>query len=223
MAMGKLVPSQANLESIAGWDKLQEREQTVVRDQTRLLFDTVYEAGKQRLKIGEHLYRIREVLKPRRGMFERYLKRTTGTSRATAYRMIDDYLGAKTILPSPFMQVALMRPNQRLDAKMIKSSPPPTSSDPVVINEYLDKVSKKTRAKQLQNAESDPEVLQKQAFNSVRNYYDRMPKGQARKTWMRELSAMLLSYAGIDTSVKPQAVPEGMIAVLGRPRLPKQA
>lgn len=221
MPMAKLVPSQLNLESISGWTKLQDREQTVVRDQTRLLFETVYEAGKQRLKIGEHLYKVREVLKPHRGMFEAFLRKTTGSSRATAFRMIDDYLAAKTILPSPVMQVALMRPNQRLDAKMIKSSPPPKTTDITVINDYLDRVAKKTRAKQLQNAETDREVLLKQAFNSARNYCDKLSKG-ARKSFMKELSGMLLSYAGVEESVKPLEVPDGMVAVLGRPRI-KQA
>jgi hypothetical protein len=135
--------------------------------------------------------------------------------------MIDDYLAAKTILPTPVMQVALMRPNQRLDAKMIKASPPPKTNDPVVINEYLDKMTKKTRAKQLQNAETDRDVLLKQAFNASRNYCDKLPKGR-RPLFVKELSAMLLSYAGVGESVKPMDIPDGMIAVLGRPRI-KQA
>lgn len=216
--MAKLVPSQLNLESIMGWKKLQEREQSVVRDQTRALFETIHEAGKQRLKIGEHLVKVRDVLEPHR-MFERYLK-SCRFSRATAYRMMDDYNAARTILPSPIMQVALMRPNQRLDAKMIKSSPPPKTTDPVVINEYLDNLTKKSRAKQLQNIENNPEVLQKQAFNAVRNYYDKLPKGSFRRTWMKSLTSMLLTLAGVpeDASVSPTAIPEGMVSVLGRPR-----
>jgi len=214
--MAKLGPT-LNLESIPGWGGLQEREQNVIRDQTRLLFETIHETGKQRLKIGEHLFRLREILKPHRGMFERYLK-TCRFSRPTAFRMMDDYNAARTILPMPIMQVALMRPNQRLDAKMIKASPPPKTNDITEINKYLDTMTRKSRAKQIRDAENDPDVMKKQAFNSVRNFYDRLPKGRGRINWIRDVSAMLLTYGGVDDAVAPIEIPDGMVNVLGRPR-----
>lgn len=211
------------VESMRGWDRLRPAEQQVVRKESDALLRTPMDAGRARLAIGEHLARLRDVLEPRK-MFERYLK-SEGLSifkisRATAYRYINTYEAARTILPAPIMQVALMRPNDSLDLEMVRAHPAPRTTSRERIDEYLDSVSRRPRGE----AEEDPETLQKECINFIRTRWNRLPSGMSkrqRNAWMDELRAMTLTLQGVSgpITIEASAIPDHYKAKpVGRPR-----
>src|SRR5690348_9617372 len=121
---------QSSLEKIHGWSKLPERERLTVFKETDELAQSIEMFGKMRLKIGGHLCKIRDILEPRR-IFKAYLKSTPwGFSVATAYRYIQIYEQAKTILPAPVMKVALLRGMDTLNVELVKVHRPPNTEDP---------------------------------------------------------------------------------------------
>lgn len=220
-ATAKLVAkplTHANLATIDGWEKLEPNEQTLVRDEA-LALDTALELeGKAKLSVGEHLYNIREVLEPKR-MFTKFLTSLhRGFSRATAYRYIDMYTAAKTLLPEPIIKAAMLRGANRINVKAIEASPPPDTTNVVKINEYLDSIEHPFRA---HTPESNPEVLKKECVNFVTSRFERLPRaGRTRPAWMVSFLGMCLAGAGYTTpiTVEPVAIPEYYRGTRGRPK-----
>jgi hypothetical protein len=211
--------SNVELEEISGWASLAVQDQKSVKDQTQLLFDSIQDAGKARLRIGQHLVKVRDILEPKR-MFNNYLL-GLNFSRATAYRMIEDYEKSRTILPPPFMQVAILRGNQTLKAETIKALPPPKTASPVLINEYFDKAEKYQRTQRAKRSETDPETLKKIIVNQVRLQYDKLPDDDTRfnRAWLRSIAGMVLTIGGIseEISIVPQKIPKDFFVPVGRP------
>lgn len=211
-----------DLESLKGWESLISQDQQIIQKETKLLIESVYEAGKYRLKIGEHLVKIRDILEPKR-MFTKYLK-TLRFSIATAYRFIDNYTGAKTILPSPVMQVALMRGTDSINARLVKAFPPPKSNDVTVISTYLDKLAKKERGQKEPDQSTLAETMKKECFNFIRTRWERLPADMTKRektAWMNDLRGMTMTLQGVSNTltIEASAIPSHYVRPRGRPRL----
>jgi hypothetical protein len=207
---------------LKGWESLIAQDQQVIRKETAALAESIFEAGKSRLKIGEHLTKLRDILEPKR-MFVKYLN-TLHFSRATAYRFIDTYLAAKTILPSPVMQVALMRGTDTINARLVKAFPPPKSTDVAVISTYLDKIAKKERGQSVETDEDQlPELYKRECFNFIRTRWARLPETMSRRqktAWMNDLRGMTMTLQGVSSlTLEASAIPDDYVRPRGRPRL----
>jgi hypothetical protein len=215
------------LELLRGWDKLIPHDQQIIQKETQALTVSIYEVGKARLRIGEHLTRVRDILEPKK-MFVKYLD-TLGFARATAYRFMDNYLMARTILPTPIMQVALMRGSDTINARLVKAFPPPKSNDVGVINDYLDVIEQKERGEP--PAGSDDQIAEsykRECLNFIRVRWSRLPASmnkRAKTAWMNDLRGMTLTLQGISNplTIEASAIPEGYVRPRGRPRAEKKA
>lgn len=213
---------QLELASIRGWDKLKTAEQDIVRRETRELQQTIQDAGKLRLAIGEHLSKVRDVLgaKNHKGMWERWLKtRPFGISRTVAHRYIQNYEVARTIFPKPIMEVALMRETDLIDRSLVAVNPPPKTRDKEKIIEYLDSLHKPRKAIDLAG---DPEVMKREVYQYWKIRYDRLPSHhKTRAAWNRSLWGMMATTMGVggEFGVTPIAVPDDFKPrPRGRPR-----
>lgn len=212
---------QFHLEELKGWNTLISHDQQVVKRETQLLFESIQDVGKGRLKIGEHLTRVRDILEPRR-MFVKYLK-TLRFSQATAYRFIDTYNAAKTILPSPVMHVALMKGTDSINPRLVKAFPPPKSTDVAVISNYIDKISQKARGKKEDDSEDQlAETLKRECLNFIRTRWQRLPESMSKRdknAWMNDLRGMTLTLQGISNqmTIEASAIPAGYVRPRGRP------
>lgn len=215
------------LETLSGWDSLISQDQQTIQKETKLLVESIYEAGKSRLKIGEHLTKVRDILEPKR-MFMKYLK-TLRFSRSTAYRFMDTFIGAKTILPSPIMQVALMRGTDSINARLVKAFPPPKSNDVKVISTYLDNIAKKERNRRDKPDESKlAEIMKKECFNFIRTRWERLPDSMTKRdktAWMNDLRGMTMTLQGVSNTltIEATAIPSNYVVPRGRPRLKDKA
>lgn len=206
-----------DLATLSGWASLSSSEQRTIQQSTLEVDRGLRQAGAARLAVGEHLFRVREILEPRQ-MFTVYLLNCFEFSKASAYRWIEIYLAAKTILPAPYVRVAMLRGTDKLNVKRIASNPPPKTTSVIKISEYLDAMEKPIpRVNTTSN-----EDLQKEAFNFICNRFQKVEgDDRDRVGWLHSLVGMLLAVAGIGSpqSIAPVAVPEGFRIVRGRPRL----
>lgn len=204
-----------DLMSIEGWEELESSEQTTIRSETVELDRQLIVAGQARLKAGEHLFNIREILKPKR-MFTRFLD-TLKFSRASANRYIDSYTAAKDLLSAPVMQQAMLRGVDRISIRKIEETPPPNTDNVIAINEYLDTITAPTP----QEPETNPALLKKEVYNVFDNRFQRLPTaGRTRQAFALAIAGMILTRAGFTTaqSVTPVPIPEDYRSTFGRPR-----
>lgn len=208
-----------DLNALTDWEELTATEQTTVKQETAALDKALLAAGNARLAIGQHLYRIREILEPRR-MFTQYIVAHSHLrSKATAYRYIDIYTAAKTILPAPVLRIALLRGNDRLNVKLMEATPAPKTTNMVKINEYLDAMEKP--GPRLVESDNTPNQLQKECYNYVHLRFQRLPNnGKTRANWLHSLAGMLLAELGVGNavSIEPIAIPEDYRVTRGRPK-----
>lgn len=204
-----------DLPSIEGWDALEPSEQATVKAETISLDKALIAAGNARIVVGEHLFNIREVLDPKR-MFTKFLT-TLSFSRASAYRYIDTYTAAKTLLPEAVLKQAMLRGADHISVKKVEASPPPQTTNVVTINEYLDTISAPTP----QEPQTDPALLKKECYNFVHTRFQRLPRaGRSRSAWLHSLLGMLLAELGVSSpqTIEPTAIPSDYRSSLGRPR-----
>lgn len=205
-----------DLNGIEGWMELEKSEQDIIRAETVSLDKALVEAGRARLAVGEHLFNVQEILKPKR-MFNKYLIALNWTSRASAYRFIDLYLAAKNILPAPVMEQAMLRGTERINLKRIEETPPPTTTNIVAINEYLDTITSATP----QEPTTDANVLKKEVFNFFDTRFSRLPAaGRSRTAFALSVAGMILTRAGFTAAqtVAPVPIPVSYRGTIGRPR-----
>lgn len=211
-----------DLNALTGWDDLEASEQTKIKQETIALDKALLTAGNARLAIGEHLFNVQQILEPKR-IFTAYVLSQTAFSRATAYRYIDIYTAAKTILPAPVLRVAMLRGSDRLNVKLMEATPPPRTNNVVKINEYLDSMEK-SGPRLVETA--SPDASKKDCYNYVHLRFQRLPNShKTRSAWIHSLAGMLLAELGVSgtQTIEPVAIPDGYKAVRGRPRVKKVA
>lgn len=212
-----------SLETLPGWETLIAEDQRAIRNEDRLLTEDLYELGKRRLSLGKRLLNIQIIMKKKK-IWTNYIK-ARGWSQATAYRAIKVYQEANTILPSPIMQVALMRGTDTINARLVKAFPPPKSNDPVVIGKYIDRIAKKEKGEP--ESEDDgrlAEMYKRECFNFIRTRWEKLPATMTKRektAWMNDLRGMTLTLQGISNAltIDASAIPEGYVRGRGRPRL----
>lgn len=197
-----------SLQNIEGWAELTADERLTVKEETALFNKAMLQAGKARLAAGQHLYHVREILKPKR-MWEQYLA-STHFSRATANRYIDTYTAAKTILPAPVLKVAMLRGNDTINAKLIEATPPPKTGNVVAINKWFDKLET-GKSNKGEDRDNKPDSLKRECYQFIHSRFQRLPhNSKTRAAWVHSLSGMLLAELGVSgaQSIEPVAVPE---------------
>jgi hypothetical protein len=205
--------------TMKGWDGLEAAEQHFIKHETAALAKALEVSGRAKLSVGEHLFKIQQILEPRR-IFNRYLKTLPfGLSRATPYRYIDNYTVARTILPAPYMKVAMMRSTENLNVKMVEATPPPKTQNVTKINNYFDKLP--TGGKLVEAKSETPDALKKDCYNYVHLRFQRLPNnGKTRAAWIHSLAGMLITEMGVSNpiTVEPVAIPDDYRVSRGRPR-----
>lgn len=214
-----------SLETLPGWDALIAEDQRAIRNEDRLLTEDLYELGKRRLSLGKRLLNIQIIMRQKR-IWTSYVK-ARGWSTATAYRAINLYQEANTILPSPIMQVALMRGVDKINARLVKAFPPPKSNNPAVLGKYIDKVSQKEKGSEPDEADTGKlaEMYKREVINFIRSRAARLPSTMSKREknqWWNEIRGMTLTLQGISNplTIEAEAIPEGYVRPRGRPRLP---
>lgn len=237
-AVPALVP-EGVFTNLSWWDKLSTKEQDVVKTEGEQLAVSLLNYGRSRLAIGEHLLRIKEVLEPKQ-LFVKFL-RSFHFSVKTAYRYMNGFENAKRELPDEILQGAMARGYNMIgEAKdkplgiyteAVKQLPPPVApKNAEQVNAWLDSVEqvrKKVRStgSVLSIADAptgDPELLLKECTRFVANRVSKLPKNQrALQSFVKALIGYTMTMAGIDHSMSfsPIAIPEGVRAERGRPRL----
>lgn len=223
------------LKGIPGWENLDKKDQIMVEKETRGLSDAIMGFGRSKLAIGQHLAAVQEKLEPLR-MFTKYLA-AYNLKKSTAYNHITAYNNARTWLPAPVLEAAMLRNMSIIGVKedkplgiytnAVKRIPPPNTNDPKKIADYLDSVQiaqqkADGRSRKMEDVEVDHEVLLKSAYRFVISRVNKLPtRGKARRAFMDQLVGMLLSDIGVasDITFSPEAVPDGFRAEVGRPRL----
>lgn len=207
----------ADLTTISGWSKLQAQEQSEITTETMAIATALQNVSQAKIAVGEHLSRVRTILEPKR-IFTKYLKTMFHLSKATAYRYIELYEAAKSVLPAPVLQVAMMRPDDRFTVKAFKAAPrPPRTTNVIKINEYLDSIQRKHGTTHVER--KAPEDVKKAMFHSLRLLLSKVPTKQ-RTMLLIDVIGMVLTDAEITSEIRiaPKAIPDSFLVTRGRPR-----
>lgn len=221
------------LESIPGWNELDRKDQTFIDKEIKALEASLVDYGMSRLAIGERLANIQEKMSKR--MFAAFLQ-AYSFKRSTAYKNIKEFRNASQRLSKPILSRAAARNMNLLGEKedrplgvyteAAKRLPPPNSTDPKVIDQYLDtleqaKKRSDARSTKMAEVEADADVLLVQAYRFVSNRLTKLPnRGRAKRAFVDSLVGMMLSEIGVSSAqtFEPESIPEGFKGEVGRPR-----
>jgi len=193
-------------EKLKGWDSLAQSEKAAIKKEHTALTDGMERLGKAWIEVGERLKALRDVLEPH-GMFDSYLKLSPfGLSRSTAYRRIRVAEKARRYLKPDLFRFALLSGLDKVNVETIKIVPPPKSSDPKVMREYLRTVSGHPKVA------FDAEVMKKECVNFIRTRWEKLPAewaGRKKSDWMRSLCGMAMNVAGVsgEQKIEVEAIP----------------
>lgn len=215
-----------------GMGDLEPRERQILEREARALRTEMVHFAQSKLAIGEHLHKIQEILEPKR-CFVRFLDNLrAGLSRKTAYRYIDGYQNAQSMLPEPVLREAMARGMNMLGSKekplgrytlAVKRLPAPKTSNPKVIDAYLEEVQEKTREIYSNDLEKDEDELVKEVFRFFDARFQRLPNNhKTRRRFVENLGGMMVARLGVSSpqTFAPVAI-DSVKAVRGRP--PKKA
>lgn len=203
-----------------GLSKLEPNEQDKVRQEDRLLANSMKTEAVSKLSIGEHLTNLRKILEPKH-IFVAFLKQWSSEyalpmSRATAYRYMDMYDTAYSALPGPILERAIQK-GTKMGAEILAFHPPPQTEDPTEIEKYLDGL-KQNRVEVVPG----PDLLLRECVNFVGTRWAKLPGDHTSRTaFMQSLVGMLMAKFGVasEQTFHPMAIPESFRAQRGRPRL----
>ncbi len=194
------------LEAFAGWEKLEPKEQVVVRRESEAVTEALMQEGQSKIAIGESLSTLRSILQPKH-MWLALLTDKFHMSRATAYRYMEEYEKVAKAMPKNVLHIAKQR-GFKIKPQTLVKNPPPTTSDVKEIVHYLEKLERPTVVNPPREMNTD--ILLKECVNFVRSRFQRLPNNQRTKqAFIRSLIGMLLSTFGIasEGSYGPMAVP----------------
>lgn len=207
-----------DLTTIEGWNDLDKSEQVTVKTEVTNLDKALIAAGTARLRVGEHLYNIREVLEPKR-LFTQFLNCCTTFSKASAYRYIDMYTAARNVLPETVMNRVMLRGMDRINLEAVRQMPPPRTTNVTKIDDYLSKIERHREPANVQEATMDD--LKKRFYHNFRGLVAQIPVNTRLRTfWMRDCLGMALTELGFNTTqtISPVAIPDSFVSARGRPR-----
>ena len=215
----KLVKELASLETFDGWGKLELNEQNKLTIETQALEKATETYEMSNLEIGEHLDKISQVLSPKR-QFNKWMiwwldARKKGKSHSWAYQAMAEYQVIKKDIPELVLKAAKAA-GTRINPLVYAKNPPPKTSDPRLIQKYLD--SLKTMRLEVVTS---PDQLLKECVNFVGTRWEKLPNNnKARTAFMRSLVGMLMAKFGVasELSFAPMAIPDSFRGQRGRPR-----
>lgn len=232
-----LIPATA-FTQLPYWKRLTEEDKKAVERESQELARAMFHEGASKLEQGRHLVELRKRLEPYR-VFVRHL-RAFKMSFKTAYRYMSAYENAKRRFPEPVLQAVLARgldivgeSAERPYGKytpIVKSLPPPRTSDKYAIQEWVDTLEnkyKKMRGEMraglllgYDHAHPATDSLVKAAFRHVRIQFRRIPVDQKKKA-MKELFGYLMAEFGVSSpiEVRPSEAPDEYRRGPGKPRL----
>lgn len=199
------------------WSKLQQAEQTALSTATADAAAALHNVSVAKIAAGEHLSKVREILEPKR-VFTVYLKTIFHMSKATAYRYIDLYTAAKTVLPGPVLEVAMTRPDDTYTIKALKDAPkPPRTNNVIKINEWLDNLQR-NKPRLVTNNEKSPEDVKKAMFHSISLLVGKLAARQKLPVLVA-VFGMALTEIGVSQpqKIEAEAIPESFRTKRGRP------
>jgi hypothetical protein len=205
------------------WGDLSPSEQRTVLIETQAINQERVTIGMSRLAIGEHLAKVRSILKPKR-IYGRYLRSQFRLSTASADRWIQIYEETKDDVPEIVLRTAIAKGYDVIDTEMVKRIPPPKTHDRHKIVQYLEKLDEARREEQrasLADHEYDYETLMREALNFAGLRYSRLPEDmRTRHRWRKQFISMFLAETGAteEISFAPLPVPESLRVIHGRPR-----
>lgn len=215
--------------SLPFWGELGKTEQKTLERETAGLTESLSEGIKLRTRMCQHLARIQETLKAK-GRFLQFLQ-SLNVEYRTQYRHLEAYREVQKALPEPVLDMAAERGMDLVGytaarpfgdyTEIIKEIPPP--KDAAHAAQWLEKLEAKRREtprgnKRRRRDRSGEEAL-KRAFRNAVAAYNALPPGKTRLTWAKRLvNFLMLEFHLPAGSVQPEAVPEGVRAVVGRPR-----
>jgi len=214
-------------ESFAGWaklnaTKLSDAEQQVVQHEVKAVLEARKSEAKSKEAIGLHLRNMKDILEPKR-IFVSSIKYFFKWSRATAYRYMDLAEVAESILPGPVFEAAIER-GTPIRKEVIAQNPPPNTTNPQKISEYLTKLEEMPIRRPQAALETNPEILAKEVVNFAGIRMDRLKASgkDARfmQSWTLNVVGMFLTKLGIAAELKvaPVAIPESFVVHRGAPR-----
>jgi hypothetical protein len=233
----------AHFEHLKFWENLETKDQTELIEQSHQLVGQMIVGASNRLAQGEHLCRIRDILKPHPGALSKYLSSLHYTPRS-AYRNMAAFENIAQRVPRAVLHAAIARgmelvshnPERPLGVytEAARLLPPPTNPSTTAANKYLDQLeqtaleqAKHRRSKKvpepvqsLDPMRADPKFLMIQSFRNVKNNFAKVPK-RRQKQWLATLFGTLLTQAGYSspTMFEPEGIPEEFNQGRGRPKL----
>lgn len=210
-------PKNVDLSTLEGWGTLELSEQAAVEKRNAAAHQQLSLERNSRESIGKNLYEIREILKPKK-LWLAFLEIAFGWSERTAYRYIEDYETAQANVPEAVLKIAIERGTRGIsNVKLLKKMPPPKSTDPKVIGEYLDGLDKVKRPTLVAEPSLDERV--KLCLHVVGNHYAKIQDKRHKTAFRNSLLGMELTRFGIasDLSISPIAIPDDFRISRGRP------
>lgn len=209
---------QGMLVNLAWWKDLTENEQITIQNEGAKIAQTLLHFGQAKLRIGEHLSRVHEILEPKR-LFTQFVK-IFHFSERTAYRYMKGYENSRTVLPTPVVEIAMSRGLNLLGdtaekplgvyTETVKALPPPKSPTPAQAIKWVESIEqaqKSARTKRGRSTKStDGSDSLTKCFMFVAKRYTKLPADKfTRKQWIQRLVGMLKN---IEHAIQPQAQPK---------------
>lgn len=217
--------------NLSWWPKLNTDEQTSVVNSGQKLGLALLHFGQARLQVGEHLAELQSVLEPH-NLFGRFLS-SFRFSKRTAYRYIQGYKNASSMLPQLVLKAAMVRGVNIVgdtEAKplgiythAVELLPPTKVETEEQANAYIDALEQRVKTSRDDHgvfvmSVGEPDVLKREVVRFGKARFDRLPTNKrTREKWAKETIALQMGAYGLPTQhISPVALPEGYIVPRGR-------
>lgn len=179
------------------WDLLTPHTQRKVLLESQALTEAMVDLGMSRLRVGEHLWNIREELEPMR-VFTKYLGLFKTFRKTAAYEYINHYADVKKKLPDNLVRTALAKGYELRDLQVMDQHPPPrmmNTQQQVKYLEHVTQLAKEQRRLPAQATAAEPptyEVLLEEAVAYCARRLAQVDADEA-ENWVRQLALRLLA------------------------------
>lgn len=215
--MVKKTSENAALESLNGWDTLEQTQQLTISQHTESGKKHLSDTRRSRLAFGADLAAVRPILMEKE-MWTDYCRSIFHMSVATAFRYVKYYETTSKKLPQPLIDFAIQT-GYEIPLKAVESSRPPKTEDPDEMTKYLERIN--VKEKKIIVIEHNPDSVLKDLLHEAELAYNRLPKhSRTRSNFINNLFGMLMTVFGIGhkQTFEPAAIPEHFKIVRGRPK-----
>lgn len=211
-----------SLDTLDGFSKLpQEKQQTVIQAHGKI-FESLHIESESRIETGKNLKIVRDELEPLKLWKPYYTK--LRISRSTVYNYIGMYEAASKKMPLNILEAAVRMGVSSINFKTVKSSSPPKTDDPEVIDQYVKKIEKRYTRKSVKEIDAEWEL--KMLLHRVGTVFEGLEGyARVRQRWIERFMGMCMTRFGLsgDRSFSATAIPESFTVHRGRPITIKNA